>query len=448
MKVTRSVYGLALFAVCFALMYPGSALGVLLHTFDDPTPTDSDSFGWSVAIEGNQVVIGAPVDDTHGANVGQVHVFDASTGSLVHTLDDPTVTQTNDKFGYSVAIEGGQVLVGAPLDSTTASFNGQAHLFDASTGNLLQAFNDPSPRTNEGFGQSVAIAANRVLVGVPFDDTQGSNIGLAYLFNASTGVAGTPPFAGTTATSQDNFGWSVAIDGDLVLIGAPFNDTFGADVGRAYLFEASTANHLRTFENPSVKLADQFGFAVAIDGNHVLIGAPFDDTLGPNVGQAYLFDATTGSLLHTFDDPTPSLPAGGDEFGRSVAIEGNNVLIGARLDASVPNACCGQAHLFDAITGNLEQTYVSPFPNDPGEHRFGHSVALDGNRVLIGAYANGSAGILVGRAYLFDLNGNSTPSALPALSVPSLWLCIAALFASTLIWLRRANRSPKDTRGN
>lgn len=442
MKATRTVYGLAALSVCFALAYPGSALGALLHTFDDPTPTDSDSFGWSVAIEGNQVVIGAPLDDTHGGNVGQVHLFDATTGSLVRTLEDPTVTppasSSNDKFGFSVAIDGNQVLVGAPLDSTTASDNGQAHLFDASTGNLLQAFNDPSPQTNQGFGQSVAIAASRVLVGVPFDDTQGSNVGLAYLFNASTGVAGEPPFAGTSTTLQDNFGLSVAIDGDLVLIGAPFNDTLGTSVGRAYLFEASTANHLRTFENPSVKLSDQFGFAVAIDGNHVLIGAPFDDTLGQGVGQAYLFDATTGSLLHTFDDPTPSLPAGGDEFGRSVAIEENNILIGARQDASVPNACCGQAHLFDAITGNLEQTYVSPFPNDPGQHRFGHSVALDGNRVLIGAYANASAGSFVGRAYLFDLNGNSSPPGVPTLSAPWLWLCVAGFLASALLVLRKA----------
>ena len=451
--MTQNANALALAALCFALVFPGAALAALLHSFDDPTPTQGDSFGWSVAIEGNHVVIAAPWDDTHGGNVGQVFLFDATSGSLVRTLDDPTVavpaSTSNDRFGYSVAIDGNRVLVGAPLDNTTAFNNGQAHLFDAATGSPLQVFNDPSPTTNQDFGQSVALSAGGVLIGVPADDTHGSNVGIAHLFDAGTGDPGDVPFF---AATSDNFGWSVAIDGSLVLAGAPFDSTLGTNVGRAYLFDAAPDPPilLHTFENPSVKLADQFGFSVAIDAGRVLIGAHGDDTQGLGVGQAYLFDATTGNLLHTFDDPTPG-PNGGDEFGRAVAIDGNHVLIGARSDGTLPNSCagaCGQAHLFDATTGNLEQTYDDPFPNNPGEHRFGHAVAIDGNRVLIGAYADASAGSFVGRAYLFDLNGNATPSSLPALSVPSLWICIFGLLASILVMLRRAERSPKGTTGN
>jgi len=446
--MTRNANALALAALCSFLVLPGTALAALLHSFDDPTPTAADSFGWSVAIEGNHVVIAAPWDDTHGGDVGQVHLFDATTGNLVRTLDDPTVAvpanTSNDRFGYSVAIDGNRVLVGAPYDDTLGANTGQAHLFDANTGSLLQGFDDPSPTNNQEFGKAVALSAGGVLIGVPSDDTHGSGVGIAHLFDAGTGDPGDVPFS---AATSDSFGWSVAIDGSLVLVGAPFDSTLGTNVGRAYLFDASTANLLHTFENPSVKLADQFGLSVAIDAGRVLIGAHGDDTQGQDVGQAYLFDASTGNLLHTFDDPTPG-SNGGDEFGRAVAIDGDHVLIGARGDGTLPNSCagaCGQAHLFDATTGNLEQTYDDPFPNNPGDHRFGHAVAIDGNRVLIGAYADASAGLFVGRAYLFDLNGNAPAPAVPSLSAPSWWLLVALLLASALVWRRRETRPAPST---
>ena len=81
----------------------------------------------------------------------------------------------------------------------------------------------------------------------------------------------------------------------------------------------------QTFNDPTVTNEDNFGDGVALDGDRVLVGAPQDDTKGTNVGQAHLFNATTGSLLRTFNDPTPG---SGDRFGVSVAIDGDNVVIG------------------------------------------------------------------------------------------------------------------------
>ena len=87
-----------------------------------------------------------------------------------------------------------------------------------------------------------------------------------------------------------------------------------------------------TFNDPTVTMFDVFGRSVAIDGNNVLIGAPEDDTLGPDVGQAHLFDAVTGNLVQTFNDPTVTT---GDQFGQSVALDGNYVLIGASGDGTL-----------------------------------------------------------------------------------------------------------------
>ena len=121
------------------------------------------------------------------------------------------------------------------------------------------------------------------------------------------------------------------------------------------------------FNDPTptfVNDGDRFGTSVALDGNHVLIGATHDDTDGSAAGQAHLFNATTGNLLQTFNAPTP---AGQHQFGNSVALDGNNVLVGESFDRT-NGTSVGQTHLFDALTGNWLQTFdVSSQPLATGD---------------------------------------------------------------------------------
>jgi len=335
------------------------AYGELIHIFDDPTPTNQDGFGFSVSVDGNNVLVGAHIDSTNGAFIGQAHLFDATTGNLLRTFDDPTPT-VRDEFGTSVAIQGNNVLVGAPLDDTNAPGVGQAYLFDATTGALLQTFDDPTPTQDasfikgDRFGFSVAIDGNLVLVGAPFDDTNGPNVGQAHLFDATTGAL-LQTFDDPTPTPSVNlgdlFGSSVAIDGNLVLVGARLDDTNGIAIGQAYLFDATTGALLRTFDDPTVTEFDLFGTSVSIDGNLVLVGAEQDKTNGLRVGQAHLFDATTGALCKTFDDPTVTTT---DLFGFSVSISGNLVLVGARQDSTL-GTNVGQAYLFKGICNGDEE---------------------------------------------------------------------------------------------
>ena len=310
----------------------------LSQTFNDPTPTTVDAFGFSVAIDGNNVLIGAANDDTNGNSAGQAHLFDATTGTLLQTFNDP-VPANIDQFGVSVAIDGSNVLIGAHLDNSAGPGVGQAHLFDTA-GTLLQTFNDPTPTSGDGFGASVAIDGNNVLIGAPGDDSNGVGIGQAHLFDATTGTL-LQTFNDPTITVGDFFGSSVAIDGGNVLIGAPQDRTNGLNVGQAHLFDTA-GTLLQTFNDPTVTSEDRFGVSVAIDGDNVLIGAIGDNNNGLNVGQAHLFDAPTGTLLQTFNDPTPG---GMDSFGTSVAIDGGNVLVGASGD-DTNGQNVGQAHLF------------------------------------------------------------------------------------------------------
>jgi len=257
------------------------------------------------------------------------------------------------------------------------------------------------------FGTSVALAGNHALIGAPFDDTQGTNVGQAHLFDVTTGAL-LATFDDPTMTTQDRFGVSVALDDNHALVGADGDDTNGGGVGQAHLFDVTTGALLVTFDDPTVTSSDQFGISVAIAGNHALIGARLDDTKGDDVGQAHLFDVTTGDLLATFDDPTVTSE---DEFGTSVALDGNHALIGARLD-DTNGGNVGQAHLFDVTTGELLATFDDPTVTT--QDRFGVSVALDDNHALVGARLDDTNGDNVGQAHLFTSTAIPTPAALPA----------------------------------
>lgn len=401
----RSIWPIAvtIVGICTGTPRSASASFTLVQTFDDPTPTRSDRYGTSVAVDANRVLIGAIHDDTNGINVGQAQLFDAITGNLLRTFDDPTITIA-DRFGASVAVDGNHALIGAFHDDTNGTNVGQTHLFDVTTGSLLQTFNDPMATEFDLFGGSVAIDGDHVLIGAPGDDTHGYNVGQAHLFDAATGNL-LRTFDDPTISNRDSFGHSVAIDGNHVLIGAPGDSSIRPDVGQAHLFGVTSGAVLQTFNAPTFTRFDSFGNSVAIDGNNVLIGAFRTETDGSEIGRAHLFDAVTGNLLQTFDDPTITTD---DRFGNSVAIDGEHVLIGAFRD-NTNGSAVGQAHLFHASTGNLLQTF-----DDPTITRldsFGHSVAIDGDHVLIGANFDGTNGFFIGQAHLFAVV--PAPAALP-----------------------------------
>ncbi|NKB20943.1 MAG: PEP-CTERM sorting domain-containing protein [Alphaproteobacteria bacterium] len=394
-----SVLGLVL---VFGLVGPTSQAApfTLTQTIDNPTPTSGDLFGSSVSISGNNMLVGSIL----GSGSGQAHLYNATTGALLQTFDDPTPTG-NDLFGLSVSVSGNHALIGASADDTQGVNVGQAHLYNATTGALLQTFNDPNVTTNDQFGGSVSVSGNNVLIGARRDDTNGLDVGQAHLFDATTGAL-LQTFNDPTPTGGDQFGRSVSISGNNVLVGAVSDNTNGPGVGQAHLFDATTGALLQTFNDPTPTGADSFGSSVAISGNFALVGARHDDTSGVDVGQAYLFDATTGALLHTFSDPTPT---GLDNFGVSVAIDGTNVLIGAFGD-DTNGGGVGQAYLFDALTGALLQTIDDPTPTTSDE--FGVSVSISGNNLLIGGRGDDTSGVDVGQAHLFTASVVSEPGAL------------------------------------
>jgi outer membrane protein assembly factor BamB len=399
-------------AACFGVLSSIAAVSLLVphpvkadtfnltQTFNNPTPAANDLFGTSVAISGNLVLIGAHLDDTSATDAGSAYLFDVTTGNLLQTFSNPTPV-ASARFGESVAISGNNALIGAPLRFGA----GSVYLFDVTTGNLLQTFSDPAPAGYDRFGESVAINGNNALIGAPLQ--LGS--GRAYLFNVTTGTL-LQTFNNPTPTAPDFFGNSVAISGNKALIGAIFDDTGGISTGSAYLFDVTTGNLLQTFNNPSPATGDQFGYSVAISGTNVLISARNDNTGAVEAGSAYLFDASSGALLQTFNNPSP---AAQDQFGQSVAISGEYVLIGNVGDDTGAIAA-GNAYLFDATTGNLLQTFNNPTPS-VSDLNFGESVAINSNNVLIGAPLDETGASDAGSVYLYSIQVQEVPGPLPLL---------------------------------
>jgi hypothetical protein len=396
----------------------------LTQTIDNPTPAFNDEFGLSIALSGGQVLVGAAQDDEGAENSGAAHLFDAATGALLQTFVNPTPA-VNDRFGRRVALSDGQALIGAHVDDAGATNSGVAHLFDAATGALLQTIVNPTAAVNDRFGFSVALSGGQALIGAIDDDEGAEDSGAAHLFDAATGAL-LQTFVNPTAAVNDQFGWSVALSGGQALIGAILDDEGAEDSGAAYLFNAATGALLQTFLNPTAAVNDQFGYSVALSDGQALIGAAFDDAGAFASGAAYLFDAASGALLQTFLNPTPDV---NDQFGWSVALSGGQALIGAYFDVG-GGTHAGAAHLFDAASGGLLQTILTPTPL--GYDLFGYSVALDAGMAAITAPGARFGGDTYdsGAAYVY-----ATTAAVPL--PPAALLLAAALFGLGALRRRR-----------
>jgi hypothetical protein len=395
--------------------------GSLLHTLDNPNAfgtSADDRFGWVVAISDSYAIVGAwREDDTYGDS-GKAYIFDPSTGSLLHTLNNPNAysTSSGDRFGFSVAISDSYAIVGAYLeDDAGGSSSGKAYIFDPSTGSLLHTLNNPNAfgtTASDLFGWSVAISDSHAIVGAQSeDDAGGSSSGKAYIFNPSTGAllhTLDDPNAYSTSLG-DNFGHDVAISDNYVIVGAPNEDDPGGNTsGKAYIFDPSTGSLLHTLNNPnaySTSDGDAFAYGVSISDSYAIVGAlQEDDAGGTTSGKAYIFNPSTGALLHTLDNPNAYSSSAGDNFGLDVAISENYAIVGAYGEDDAGGNSSGKAYIFDPSTGSLLYTLNNPnaFSTSDGD-QFARYVSISENYAIAGAYAEDDAGGgSSGKAYIYD----------------------------------------------
>lgn len=365
-----------------------------MHKLSIPGIRANAVFGHAVDIHGDRAVIGAPGGPNSGTWPGRAYIFDSETGTLLFTLI-ASDRAAEDRFGFAVGIVDDVVVIGAPLsdDALIGPNTGSAYVFDASAGSELYRLLASDRQPGDQFGYSVAVSGSHAIIGAPFDD-QGAifSHGSVYVFDLTTGQQLRKIVAPDRADG-DFFGWSVSLDGNIAVIGAPGDDDNGSASGSAYVFDITTGQRLFKLLPADGQAALSFGTSVAVSSDMSVIGI-HDAVGGP--GAAYVFDVSTGQQLHKLQATDG---ASLDLFGESVAIFGNRAVIGAPRNRN-RGFTMGAAYVFDILTGTQVLKVLAADSANGDE--FGNAVAIEGTQMIIGAQGNDQQGTDTGAAYLFQ----------------------------------------------
>ena len=352
--------------------------------------------GNAVAINGSTMVVGARFDSTTASQAGAAYVYILSGGvwtqQAVLLANDGAL---GDKFGYSVAISGDTIVVGAYNDDTAFSNGGSAYVFvrSGTTWAFQQKLLPGDGTADDEFGNAVGIQGDTIAAGAHFADLPGnSQAGSVYIYRRGGTTWGQtqkliPVAAPTGVILGDHFGDSVAISGRLA-IGASGDDTPFTSAGAVYVFAESGGSFVpqQKLTIPTGANGDNFGFSVALEGNTLVGGAhQYSPIIGqPAFGAAYIYEFD-GSTWNSQGRITAADGAAFDRFGYSVAVSNNVVAVGAREDDTAAGPDAGSAYIFTRSGTNwTQQQKIAPSDTFNGD-RFGVSVALSSGNLIVGA---------------------------------------------------------------
>ena len=300
-----------------------------------------------------------------------------------------------DVLGNSVGVDGVTAIAGALHDDDNGDDSGSAYVFDVLTGEQLAKLTAADGTAGDEFGYAVAISGNIAVVGARYDNVADTESGSAYVFDVTTGEQ-LHKLVPDDGAEYDRFGWAVAVSGNLALVAAPFDDDYGSNSGAVYVYDVTTGAMLRRLTAQDAGNYWGFGYSVALEGETALIGASGATGQVPLSGAAYVFNVATGQQLR-------KLYAGdgsdADDFGGAVAMCGDLGIIGASWD-DVAEEYSGSAYLFNLATGQQLHKIAPPDPIEEGF--FGRSVAINDSVAIIGAKSD-TPGVWKGIAYVFDL---------------------------------------------
>jgi hypothetical protein len=383
-----------------------------------PTAVNNANFGNQVAISGETVAVASYRNTGTVAGQGLVYVYtrSGSTWSLQQTLA-ASDGATGDNFGYSVSLSGDLLAVGANNDDSGAISNhGSAHLFkrSGSTWTFSSKFVASDSGAADELGSSVAVDGDTVIAGVPLDNVgANSDQGSAKIFQTKMTIS---KVIASDGEASDEFGRSVAISGDIVVVGAYLDDIgMNLDQGSAYIFKRSGATWVQEARLVATDGAqsDTFGYSVAVSGDNVVVSSPFAD-IGPNndQGAVYLFTKSSGSWVQN-TKLTASDGAANDYLGygytwSALSISGDDVIVGAAHADIGPNSNQGAAYIFTKLSGSWVQNAKLIASDGAADDLFGTSVAISGNHAVAGAMFD-DIGMNDGQgsAYVFRRSGGT-----------------------------------------
>jgi len=321
-----------------------------------------------------------------------------------------------DGFGISIAMDHQTTAIGAWLTDENGVDSGAAYVYER--GEFENPWNLTGSDTAEGdfFGMSVGIDADTAIVGARRNDGAGNGAGSAYIFDRHKGGSNnwgeTMRLVGSDTDDLDAFGDSVAISGDTAVVAATFKFVrSGTWIGTVYVFERNHGGRNNWGEVAKLVASDSaggddFGRSIAINGDTLIVGASGIDR---SAGAAYVFERNFGGANNWGEvlKLTAAETSSGDHFGNSVDISGDTIIVGAPLRQDVANSPAGgAAYIFDRDPADTtiwrETVKLTGADTAPGDY-FG-SVAIDGGTAIVGAYGNDDFGERTGSAYVFQRN--------------------------------------------
>jgi hypothetical protein len=420
-------------------------------------------------VNGNQA-------DNNAPNSGAVYVFTRDAGVWTQQAYlKASNTDAGDEFGVSVAVDGDTLAVGAHFEGSNATgVNGNqadnsaqnagaVYVFTRTAGVWTQQAYLKASNTDAGdeFGINIALSGNTLAVGALGEgsdakgvngnqaDNNAPNSGAVYLFTRSAGVWAQEAYV-KASNHAAQFGYSVALKNDTLAVGAPFEwgaatgvngdqfDNTAPEAGAVYVFTrtAGVWSQEAYLKASNTNAGDRFGQGLGLDGDTLIVGARFEasaasgvnanqaDNTAPNAGAVYVFTRTAGAWSQdAYLKPSNAGP--GQNFGGTVAIAGDLVAVGARLEDSdatgingnqannsAPDS--GAVYVFSRSGGVWTQKDYLKASNTNAGDQFGVFIALSGSTLTVGAVLEDSNAIGVngnqadnsaqdsGAVYVFD----------------------------------------------
>lgn len=383
---------LAALLLCAGAMSPwGSANANTARLGSDSSGLGAE-FGYSTAMDGTRVAIGSPGE---AVQAGAVYTYVCAAGRCL----EPTRLvagdlAAGDLFGSVVALSLDTLAISAPGQQPAAVY---IYTWSGSAWSQQARIGSPDGALSAGFGSALALQGDRLVIGA---DDAVSGIGAAYVYSRSGALwTSQARLAANDGLVGDRFGSSIALSGDSVLIGAPNRP--GASAGShaqgaayVYLQTLGTWSQQARLNANAAANGDRFAAAVALDGDRALISAPLANN---GIGRAYVYERS-GALWTAQAQLDAANGAAGDRFGWSVALDGDDAMVGAPFAL----ATCGASYRFrrnGVAWGELPKSTIAvPLQGNLA----GWSVAIDGGRFIVGVPGFAGAAEHRGAGYWFD----------------------------------------------
>ena len=406
------IYTLSLVLVNWSMVSVAADWTQIGTDIDGETSGDDSGHSVSLSEDGTIVAIGSPYNNDKGTGTGQVRVYRYMSGTWTQIGSDIDGETESDVSGYSVSLSGnGKVVaIGANFNSNNGTFAGCVRVYRNLSGSWSQVGSDiDGEAAGDASGHSVSLSndGNVIAIGAPFNDGNGSASGHVRVYQNLSGIWTQIGSDIDRESAEDFLGWSVSLshDGTVVAIGAYANDGNGSDSGqvRVYRYDSDSWSQIGSGINGETA-GDQSGYSVSLsnDGHIVAIGAPYNFGNGTSAGHVRVYQNLSNTWVQIGSDIDGEIY--GDNSGYFVSLSGDGTIVAIGAPNNRDNGThAGHVRVYQNMSG-IWTKIGSDLDGEAASDRSGHSISINdvGNIIAIGApFNNGNGGPGSGHVRIF-----------------------------------------------